>query len=173
IPGLKANTLKAGVYMGVGSEQNFTYIAAVQPKVSFIVDIRRDNMLEHLLYKAIFELAPDRRDFLSRLFSRKRPPALEANVTAKALFDAFQSMEPDASVYEQNLRAVVDRLVTVHKFPLTDTDKADLARILSAFRTAGPYSLKGTGDTTNPTYAQLMAMTDPAGANQSYLASEE
>jgi hypothetical protein len=33
--------------------------------------------------------------------------------------------------------------------------------------------LKGTGDTTNPTYAQLMAMTDPAGANQSYLASEE
>src|SRR5215470_11330513 len=57
IPGLKANTLKAGVYIGVGSEQNFTYITVVQPRLSFLVDIRRDNMLEHLMYKAIFELA--------------------------------------------------------------------------------------------------------------------
>jgi hypothetical protein len=173
IPGLKANRLKASTYIGVGSEQNFTYLAAIQPEVSFIVDIRRDNMLEHLMYKAIFELAPDRADFLSRLFSRKRPQALETNMTAKALFDAFQSIEPDASIYEQNVRAVTDRLVTVHKFPLTDSDKADIARILNAFRTAGPYSLKGTGDTTNPTYAQLMSMTYPAGANQSYLATEE
>jgi hypothetical protein len=173
IPGLKANTQKNGVYIGVGSEQNFTYIAAIQPKVSFIIDIRRDNMIEHLIYKAIFELAPDRADFLSRLFSRKRPFALEANTTAKALFDAFQPMEPDPSMYEQNVRAVTDRLVAVHKFPLTDADKADVARILNAFRMAGPYSLKGTGDITNPTYAQLMAMTDPAGTNQSFLASEE
>ena len=173
IPGLKANTQKNGVYIGVGSEQNFTYIAAIQPKVSFLVDIRHDNMIEHLIYKAIFELAADRADFLSRLFSRKRPSALEPNTTAKALFDAFQSMEPDASIYEQNVRAVTDRLVTVHKFLLTEADKADVARILNAFRTAGPYSLKGTGDITNPTYAQLMAMADPAGTNQSYLATEE
>ncbi len=44
---------------------------------------------------------------------------------------------------------------------------------MNAFRTAGPYSLKGYGDSTNPTYAQLMATTDLAGMNQSYLASEE
>jgi hypothetical protein len=173
IPGLKANTQKNAVYLGVGSEQNFTYIAAIQPKVSFIVDIRHDNMIEHLIYKAIFELAPDRADFVSRLFSRKRPSALETNAPAKALFDAFQPIEPDSSLYEQNVRAVTDRLVEVHKFPLTEADKADVARILNAFRTAGPYSLKGTGDITNPTYAQLMAMTDPAGTNQSYLASEQ
>ena len=173
IPRLKAATRKAGVYIGVGSEQNFTYIAATQPRLSFIVDIRHDNMLEHLMYKAIFELAQDRADFLSYLFARKRPAGLQPNATAKTLFDAFQSVEPDAAVFETNQRAVMDRLVGVHKFPLSSADTADVARIMNAFRTAGPHSLKGYGDSTNPTYAQLMATTDPGGMNQSYLASEE
>jgi hypothetical protein len=44
---------------------------------------------------------------------------------------------------------------------------------MNAFRTAGPHSLKGFGDTTNPNYAQMMAATDLAGKQQSYLASEE
>src|SRR5690349_20599821 len=33
----------SGVYLGVGSEQNFTYIAAMQPRIAFIMDIRRGN----------------------------------------------------------------------------------------------------------------------------------
>src|SRR5262245_60729277 len=46
-----------GAYIGVGPEQNFTYIALTRPKLAFIVDIRRQNMVLHLLYKAIFEEA--------------------------------------------------------------------------------------------------------------------
>ena len=65
-----------GVYLGVAPEQNFTYIAALQPKVAFIFDIRRQNLIELLMYKALFEMAPDRVEFLSRLFSRKAPAAL-------------------------------------------------------------------------------------------------
>src|SRR4249920_1642049 len=72
IPTLKSTTKPGGVYMGVGPEQNFTYIVALQPKIAFITDIRRQNMLELMMYKAIFELSPDRADFLSRLFARKR-----------------------------------------------------------------------------------------------------
>jgi hypothetical protein len=68
IPRLLQSTKPGGVYLGVGPEQNFTYIAAVQPKLSFIVDIRRQNMLQHLMYKALFEVSSDRADFLSRLF---------------------------------------------------------------------------------------------------------
>ena len=64
---------RGGAYIGVGPEQNFTYSAALQSKMTFVLDIRRQNMLEHLLYKALFELAPNRADFVSRLFSRKRP----------------------------------------------------------------------------------------------------
>jgi len=173
IPELQKNTSKNGVYIGVGSEQNFTYIAAIQPKISFIVDIRRDNLLEHLMYKTMFEISKDRADFLSTLFSRKRPDNLNSNSTAKALFDAFEAVEPDTALFDRNVRGVIDRLVTVHNFDLSEADKVSITRIVASFRMAGPYALKGFGDTTNPTYAQLMSMTDPAGRNQSYLASAE
>ena len=64
------------VYLGVAPDQNFTYIAAVQPEMAFIVDIRRGNLLTHLMYKALFELSEDRADFVAFLFSRPRPPGL-------------------------------------------------------------------------------------------------
>src|SRR3989442_11839671 len=46
IPALKELTKPGGVYLGVGPEQNFTYIVALEPKMAFITDIRRQNMLE-------------------------------------------------------------------------------------------------------------------------------
>ena len=173
IPSLKQATRPGGVYIGVGSEQNFTYIAAVQPRLAFIVDIRRDNVFEHLMYKALFELSDNRADFISRLFGRKRPDGLNTGMGVKALFDAYRPIEADASVYEANVRAVLDRLTKDHAFPLTEAARAAVIKTLDAFRTAGPYSLKGFGDTTNPTYAELMSATDLAGSLQSYLASEE
>src|SRR5438876_12289748 len=58
IPELKKSTKPGGVYLGVGPEQNFSYIAALRPRIVFIFDIRRENMLEHLIYKALFECLP-------------------------------------------------------------------------------------------------------------------
>src|SRR4051812_42547400 len=69
IPELKQRAA-GGVYIGVGPDQNFTYITALQPRIAFVVDIRRQNLLLHLMYKAIIEMSEDRADFLSRLFSR-------------------------------------------------------------------------------------------------------
>src|SRR5437867_3569134 len=120
IPALKETARCGGVYVGVGPEQNFTYIAAIQPRLAFVVDIRRDNMLEHLMYKALFELSSDRADFLSRLFSRRRPSALTGNLSVSALFVAYQSAEPDSKLSDDNLRSVLDQLVNKHKFQLTD-----------------------------------------------------
>src|SRR5262252_6962732 len=71
IPSLMERVPAGGAYLGVGPEQNFTYMAAIHPSIAFIVDIRRQNMIEHLLYKAIFELSTNRQEFLSRLFARK------------------------------------------------------------------------------------------------------
>ena len=68
IPRLKEERKPGGVYLGVGPEQNFTYIAAIQPKMAFIFDIRRQNLVEHLIYKALFEMSPNRADFLARVF---------------------------------------------------------------------------------------------------------
>src|SRR3954468_8793988 len=66
---LKRITKPGGVYLGVGPEQNFTYIAALQPKMAVLFEMRREMMVLHLMYKALFELASDRADFLSKLFS--------------------------------------------------------------------------------------------------------
>ena len=172
VPALKKATRKGGVYLGVGPEQNFTYIAAIQPALAVVIDIRRDNMLEHLMYKALFELSKDRAGFLSSLFSRKRPAGLDADSSVNALFEAYRAAEPDSNLYEDNLRVVVERLVNEHRFQLSDNDKTSVARILNAFRMAGPYNLKGSGD-KNLTYAQAMTAVDLTGRNQSYLASEE
>src|SRR5262245_62004790 len=77
IPALTKIVRRGEAYIGVGPEQNFTYIAAIQPKIAFIVDIRRQNMLELLLYKALFEMSETRAEFVSRLFSRNRPRSLD------------------------------------------------------------------------------------------------
>jgi hypothetical protein len=70
-----------GVYVGVGPEQNFSYIATLHPSTAFIIDIRRENLDLHLMYKALFELSTDRVDFVSRLFSRPRPANLPSSAS--------------------------------------------------------------------------------------------
>src|SRR5258707_3004522 len=94
IPDLVAKVSAGGVYVGVGPEQNFAYIVALKSRMAFIVDIRRGNLLEHLLYNALFEMSDDRAEFLSRLFSRKRPEGLSKSSTVEYLFDAYQHAEP-------------------------------------------------------------------------------
>src|SRR5690349_24105523 len=61
----------SGVYLGVGPEQNFTYIAVIEPRIAFITDIRRGNLDLHLVYKALFEMSSSRADFAARLFNRR------------------------------------------------------------------------------------------------------
>src|SRR5215813_3313842 len=56
IPDLLKTAKTGRVYMGVGPEQNFTYMAALKPSMAFIIDIRHGNLDVHLMYKALFEL---------------------------------------------------------------------------------------------------------------------
>src|SRR5215471_5084671 len=93
IPQLASQVAPGGAYLGVGPEQNFTYIAALKPDVAFIVDIRRGNLQLHLMYKALFELSSDRVDFIARLFSRPRPAALPPGASVADIFDAFLMIE--------------------------------------------------------------------------------
>src|SRR5262245_61863682 len=76
LPQLTKSLAPGGAYLGVGPEQNFTYISALRPKIAFIIDIRRDMMLEHLMYKAVFEMSADRAEFVANLFSIKKPAQL-------------------------------------------------------------------------------------------------
>ncbi|MEO6879287.1 MAG: hypothetical protein ABI205_12460, partial [Gemmatimonadaceae bacterium] len=81
IPRLQRAATSDGAYLGVGPDQNFTYLIALKPKIAFIVDIRRQNLLTLLMYKALIEPAPDRAEFVSRLFSRRRPLGLDSTST--------------------------------------------------------------------------------------------
>src|SRR5215469_1153706 len=116
IPVLQQTTKPGGVYMGVGPEQNFTYITGIRPKIAFIIDIRRQNMLEHMIYKAIFEMSADRADFISRLFSRQRPAGLTEKSTVDELFNAYLTALPlDSEGFEKNLQDVKELLLNKHK----------------------------------------------------------
>lgn len=177
IPALKERTKPEGVYLGVGPEQNFTYVVALHPKIAFIFDIRRQNMIEHLMYKAIFELSSDRADFLSRLYARKRPEGLNASSSAVDLFRAFEAIEPDAELGEKYLREIKDLLLKDHRFVLKKADLSSIEYIYRVFVNAGPaldYAVGGVGGGWGtPTYADLMMATDGRGQNRSYLATEE
>lgn len=167
----------AGAYIGVGPEQNFTYIAALEPKIAFIVDIRRQNMIEHLMYKAVIELSMDRADFLSRLFSRPRPEEARPNTDVVELFDFFQGVEPDPHLFADNFAAIKEQLIKNHGFELSTDDVNTLEYVYRAFYTSGPnlgYSAVRPGTVRIlPTYEELMTDTDEVGQHRSYLATEE
>jgi hypothetical protein len=179
IPTLTSTLGAGGVYLGVGPEQNFSYIAALRPKLAFIVDIRRGNLHEHLLYKAFIEMSADRAEFLSRLFARKRPADLPPSPDIEQLMAAYQREEASAELFDRNLRAARDWLVKHHSFALSDDDLSGLEYVYKAFYEGGPdlnYSFPNGGFFRGgnfPTYADLMSETDGHGEHRSYLASED
>jgi hypothetical protein len=165
---------RQGAYLGVGPDQNLTYIAALRPKIAFIIDIRRDNMLLHLLYKALIEMSADRVDFLSYLFARPRPAGVGHDSTAQALFDAFRPVPESEELATTNLRAVFDRLERMHRFTLSREDESSIKDAYNSFCLAGPdIRWDSSGDSWIPSYADLMTQRDRQGRPHSYLASEE
>ncbi|MDQ6611863.1 MAG: hypothetical protein M3Y64_05475, partial [Gemmatimonadota bacterium] len=172
-----------GVYLGVGPEQNFTYLIAFKPKIAFIVDIRRQNLLQHMLYKAVVELSADRADFMSRLFARPRPAGIDTNASADALLTAFESVQADSALFRRTYDTIREQLLIKHGFKLSVDDMATLYHVDSAFYFAGPalnYSFGqrggfgggGYGRNSMPTFAELMRNDDGTGLNRSFIGSE-
>jgi hypothetical protein len=165
-----------GVYIGVGPEQNFSYIARLQPSMAFVVDIRRENRNLLLMYKALFELSADRADFLSRLFSRERPADVDAQTRVADLFAHYARAAPSEQLFATNASLVREHLLTIHQFPLSDEDLHWIDYALRAFYSDGPdirYGRLRASDEPGPSYRALMTVGDVSGHSQSYLASEE
>ena len=190
IPELTRRVAPGGVYLGVAPDQNFTYIAATRPRMAFIVDIRRGNLLAHLMYKALFELSADRAEFVSRLFSKRRPAGLTASSTAVEIFAAFARVQMSDQEYQaeyaRNLAAVRDHLTRRHGFALSADDLDQLQAIYFAFFWEGPgirYTtapsgiggnrMYGVGSSNFPSFEELQMQTDWDGQPRGYLASEE
>jgi hypothetical protein len=179
IPDLVKAAKPGRVYLGVGPEQNFTYMSSLRPAMAFIIDVRRGNLDLHLMYKALFELSADRGEFVSRLFSRQRPVGLTARSTAADIFAAFVGTERSEAIYNENLQAIRERLIVMHGFALSDLDLSGIEYVYGAFSTFGPtiqYSSTGSGfygGRRQPTYADLMTATDAGAVAHGYLNSEE
>jgi hypothetical protein len=176
LPDLTRVAKTGGAYLGVAPEQNFTYIAAIKPKVSFILDIRRQNLVELLMYKALFEMSADRVEFISRLFSRQKPAGLAANASAEVIFKAFDQMKGDPELYKQTLQAIRDRLRQRGFKPVGDDDEK-IDYIFSVFLRGGPrmdYTYaSATPNNQLPSYYNLMVATDGRGKNWAYLETED
>jgi hypothetical protein len=180
LPQLAVDRQPGSAYIGVGPEQNFTYLVTLQPKIAFILDIRRQNLVLHLAYKALFEMSSDRADFLARLFSRPRPPNLGGTSTVDELFEAFRDVPQDPETLANSRAAVKKRLIEEHGFVLSEEDIAGLDLALAAFGVGGPYLTYG-GVYRNPnlptriipTFEELMRETDGTGKHRSFLATED
>jgi hypothetical protein len=177
LPEVRKRTSSTGAYLGVGPEQNFSYLAALRPRLAFIVDVRRQNAILHLLYKALFETSPTRAEFLSRLFSRYRPRHLGPRSSARDLFQGFSVVPPSADLFEAHVKAVRSHLVGAHHFALTEEDLKMLRQVYSAFYEAGPelqYSSRSFGrGRPFPSFVELMTANDDHGVAGSFLATEE
>ncbi len=177
---LREMGISGGVYLGVGPEQNYTYMAAIRPSMAFIVDIRRQAAVQHLMFKAIFEMAKDRADFLSLLFSTPRPPNLGASTPIEKIWEAFLATDPDTTVKPKTWARIVAHLTKTHGFNLTADEMAKLLAVFDAFSFYGPgISTRGApggggGGGNGSTFADLTGFSyDDAGRPQSFLSTED
>lgn len=179
VPFLYKHARAGGAYLGVGPDQNFTYIAQVSPAVAFVIDIRRDNQLLYLYYKQLFEEAENRWDFLSLLLGRPLSADFQGPVTAKAgdLVDFFQAAEPNPAYFDRNF----DRLFAALRedFPrlLQPSDRLRLYEMTKAFLEFGlELRFRSHGRPPRfyyPTLGELVLATDLEGKRWNYLAGEE
>ena len=183
VPTIIERGKRGGVYIGVGTEQNFSYIAASRPDIAFIVDIRRENLLQHTLYKAIFTLARDRTSFLMLLFSRQNrergPDSIgrpEHTASVTDVLDYIEtSTKADAQLFEGNWRRIRRE---VRRYGIEGRD--DLDKMLYIYRSFYEKQLSvryaearlGNG-LSYPTFRDLMAGTTKEGAFASFLSTED
>lgn len=182
---LKQLGASGGAYIGVGPEQNFTYIAKIRPRIAFIMDIRRQAVLQHLIYKAVFHLAPDRVQFLSMLLSRPLPKekAPTPNSELTEILTYFSQTEADEKAYAANLAAIRKTITEDFLFPLSADDQKGVEYVFSTFRSDGlKISYRSGGNNPSggggfgggfPVLRDLIQQTDLNGNQGNFLASNE
>ena len=178
--------VRGGAYIGVGPDQNFTYIAQVRPRIAFLIDIRRDNMLQHLLFKALFARASNRAEYLALWTGRPWPanPGTLGTLGTRAIdarsIDALVAWIDSTSATvtsAQRAKETVREEVQRSGITLSVQDLATIARFHDEFITDG-LSLRFTSagrapQPYYPTLRQLILEHDATGRMRGYLASDE
>ncbi|MBL8187988.1 MAG: hypothetical protein JNK38_08275 [Acidobacteria bacterium] len=187
---LKQIGATGGAYIGVGPEQNFTYIAKIRPRIAFLIDIRRQAIIQHLMYKAIFHHSPTRTEFLSRLLCKPLPsdksaendkpaaPKLtipKADASIEDLLVFFGKIAATDTAYTANLAEIVKTIEIEFQFPLSKDDRASLEYVYKNFRADGleiAFRMDGGGGWGNyfPSLRELILQPDLNGKLGNFLA---
>lgn len=174
---LREMGVKGGIYIGVGPDQSYTYIAEIRPKMAIMIDIRRDCLLQHLLYKALFEKARNRVEYLSLFFGKPFPKGNNWEQKGiKELIDYIDNTPTDTKLGERTL-SELKRDIQKFGFPLSDTDIRTIEQVYRAFLNAGldiRYSSHHRPPRSiYPTYRELLLERDLEGQMQNYFNSED
>ena len=179
LPDLQRANVRGGAYVGVGPDQNFSYITAVRPAVAVILDIRRDNLLLHLLFKALFATSRTRVEYMALLFEREipEPPAAWQQKSIQELVAYIDAAKvPPAAALDARRVKIRDRIKSFG-VELTAADLQTIDRFHRRFGEAGLGLLfQSTGrapQAYNPTYRQFMLTTDHTGRHGNFLATED
>lgn len=169
--------VRGGAYIGVGPDQNFSYIARVRPSIAFIIDVRRDNLLQQLMFKALFARSRNRAEYLALLLGLPVPADVQRWSTRSidelvAWADGVQPTERSAAAARSAILAEAGRAGV----PLSAEDLATIERFHGEFIERGlGLRFTSTGRAPRwyyPTLRQLIQERDLAGNQASYLASE-
>jgi hypothetical protein len=169
--------VNGGVYIGVGPDQNFTYIAKVRPKIALITDIRRDNLLQHLLFKAMFGRARNRIEYLCLWFGKPFPKTRGWEAKGiKEIVEYIETTPASQKLYEATVRRIRGDIQN-YGISLSQTDLETVGRIQKAFYSQGLdirySSYHRPPRSIYPSYRDLLLQTDLAGQHQNYFASED
>ena len=161
-----------GIYIGVGPNQNLTYIAKVRPRYAFILDIRRQNQLEHLLFKALFHFARDRREYLSLLMSRPVPRGeLGQGYTVEDLVRVLKPVPADPFLFSRTQARIRNYLTQACRLELGIPELNTIERIHRAFYARG-FSIKYDYIPV-PTLGEFLVERDLDGRLQNFLNSAD
>lgn len=168
-----------GAYIGVGPEQNFTYIAKVRPRIAFIVDIRRQAMIQHLMFKAIFHQSPTRVQYLATLLSKPLPkekgPAADAAASDIVAF--IDKIPGNDQTFDANLAAIRKVIRDNFQIQLSESDQTSLEYVYKSFRNEGleiAYRVDGMRDGGwFPSFKELILQQDQFGKLGNFLAAKD
>ncbi len=179
LPALERVGVGDGVYIGVGPEQNFTYIARIRPEYAFILDIRRDNLLEHVLFKVLFEMADSRQTFLSLLLSKPQKDNAEvlSSPTIKNLVDYFDALEGDEAFFNLNLSRI-KKLAGTYELNLSARDYQVIEKTLRVFMVRHldlrwEYMTGGNRGIYFPSFREMLLEKDMDGQYGNFLNSDD
>jgi hypothetical protein len=167
-----------GVYIGVGPDQNFSYIALIHPAIAFILDIRRDNLLEHLLFKSLFMMSRNRTEYLCLLLGRPVPadPDRWTNRPIGEVLAYLGATHVDSQTVITARKASNDRIAGFG-IPLDAHDRDMIDRYRAQFVREGldtRYSSLGRNNRNDyPSFGALMLASDRLGRQIGYLADEK